>query len=132
MIWDTSIWWVLLAAVAYFAIGSVWYSPVLFTKPWMKELGIKPGSSMKGLAKLMVVSFLLTVILVMIETYFVHVTNSPTWLNGAYLGAKLWLGFVATTSAINFVYEKRSAKLWLIDQGYHLVGMVVAGAILVH
>jgi hypothetical protein len=131
-LWDTSIWWVLLAAVSFWVIGAVWYSPAMFTKPWKKELGIKDGASMDGIGKLMVASFLLTLILVMVETYFVHIFKSPTALNGAYLGGKLWLGFVGTTSAINYLYEKKSLTLWLIDQGYFAVGMIVAGAILVH
>ena len=41
-------------------------------------------------------------------------------------------GFVAPTSLINTLYEKRPTTVWLVDQGYHLVGLVVAGAILVH
>ena len=91
--WDTSIWWVVLAAVVYFAIGSLWYSPVLFVKPWMKAQGFnRDGAMGKGFAKLMIASFFLTVILVLIEAYFIHIMKSPTALNGASLGAKLWLG----------------------------------------
>ncbi|MBW4061616.1 DUF1761 domain-containing protein [Candidatus Saccharibacteria bacterium] len=132
MVWDTSIWWVLLAAMAYFAVGSLWYSPVLFIKPWMKAQGITGDGPRDGFVKALGLSFLLTVLLCVIEAYFVHVTKSHTTLNGAYLGAKLWLGFAATTALINSLYEQRPLKLYVIDQGYHLIGMVVAGAILVH
>jgi hypothetical protein len=131
MFWDTSIWWVLAAAAAYFAIGSLWYSPAGFIKPWTKALGISPGGDMSGLAKLMATSFVVTIIIVVVEAYFVHVMKSPSWINGAYLGAKLWL-LVGGTSLINSLYEKRPYQLYLVDQGYHLVGMVIAGAILVH
>ena len=133
MVWDTSIGWVVLAAIVYFSIGSLWYSPVLFVKPWAKAQGFgRDGAMGKGFAQLLVASFCLTIILVLVEAYFVHIMKSPTALNGAYLGAKLWLGFVGPTSLINTLYEKRPTTVWLVDQGYHLVGLVVAGAILVH
>ena len=132
MLFGVSFWWMFLSAFVYFGIGSIWYSQAGFIKPWMKELGIKPGGEMKGLAQLMVGSFVLTLVLVVVEAYFVHVTKSPNWINGAYLGAKLWVGFIASTTLINALYEKRSKKLWMIDQGYHLVGLLVAGAILAH
>jgi hypothetical protein len=132
VIYGISLGWIILAAVVYFAIGSLWYSPAGFIKPWMKELGIKAEGPMKGLAPLLVKSFIFTLILVLVEAYFVHITKSPSWMNGAYLGIKIWVGFIATTTLINAVYEKRSMKLWAIDQGYHLVGLTIAGAILVH
>jgi hypothetical protein len=54
------------------------------------------------------------------------------WTAGALLGFKLWLGFVATTALINRVFQGGSMRLYVIDMGYHLVGLVVAGAILAH
>lgn len=38
---------VLVAAVLNMAIGALWYSPVLFAKPWMKAI----GKSMKDMGK---------------------------------------------------------------------------------
>ena len=30
-------WAVLVAAISDFAVGALWFSPVLFYKPWLKE-----------------------------------------------------------------------------------------------
>jgi hypothetical protein len=70
--------------------------------------------------------------LVVIEAYFVQCTGVQGIWRGAYLGLRLWLGFVATTALINNVFQGTSKKLYAIDLGYHLLGIVFAGAILVH
>jgi hypothetical protein len=129
-VWGISIWYVLLATVVYFAIGSVWYSPVMFVKQWRAELPTKKNGMDTNLQTAMLIGFLCTLILVFVETYFISVTGTTTVARGAFLGAKLWLGFVGTTALINSMYAGGSKKLLAIDQGYHLVGIVVAGAII--
>jgi hypothetical protein len=129
MVFGFSFWWVLLAAVVYFAVGAAWYSPVLFAKQWAKELGKKMGD-MGDAKTAMVVTFLCMLVLTMVEAYFIQATSTSGAWRGAYLGAKLWLGFVATTALVNNSFQGASKKLFAIDQGYHLVGMVLVGAIL--
>lgn len=34
-------WAVITAAISDFAIGGLWYSPLLFYKPWMKAMGLR-------------------------------------------------------------------------------------------
>jgi Protein of unknown function (DUF1761) len=131
MLFGISIWWVVLAIILYFGIGAVWYSPVLFAKSWAKELGRKAGD-MSGASSAMVVTFVAMVLLVLVEAYIVQSTGTHGLWHGAGLGAKLWLGFAATTALINNSFQGASKKLFAIDQGYHLVGIVLAGAILAH
>src|SRR2546430_12977214 len=39
---------VLVAAVAVFVLGWLWYSPLLFFKPWMRLRGLDPVAAMAG------------------------------------------------------------------------------------
>src|SRR5438034_9121934 len=39
---------VLVAAVAVFVLGWLWYSPLLFFKPWMRRRGMDPEAAMAG------------------------------------------------------------------------------------
>src|SRR6266550_2472245 len=39
---------VLVAAVAVFVLGWLWYSPLLFFKPWMRLRGMDPVAAMAG------------------------------------------------------------------------------------
>ena len=120
---------VVLGALAYFAVGALWYSPVLFSKMWAKELG-KGMPEKSDAATAMATTLLAMLVLVTVEAYFIHATGTSTAWRGAYLGAKIWLGFIATTALINNVFQQASKKLYVIDQGYHLVGLVLAGLIL--
>jgi hypothetical protein len=131
MIFGISIWWIILAVAVYFGVGAVWYSPVLLAKQWLRELG-KKTADLQSAQPAMVATLGAIIILVVVEAYFVNVTGTSTWFRGAYLGAKLWLGFAATTALINNAFQNGSKKLYLIDQGYHLIGIVLAGAILAH
>jgi hypothetical protein len=131
MVFGTSIWWVLLAVVVYFGIGALWYSPLMFMKLWQQEIK-KKSADMNMATSAMLTTLLAMILLVVIEAYFVQATDTSTLFRGAYLGLKLWLGFVATTALINNVFQGTSKKLYAIDQGYHLIGIVLAGMILAH
>jgi hypothetical protein len=132
MVFGISVWWVLLAAVVYFALGAVWYSPVAFMKQWQREIK-KKQSEMNMAAGAMMTTLLAIVVLVCVEAYLIKATGTTGMaLRGGYLGLKLWVGFVATTALINNVFQNGSKKLYAIDQGYHLLGMILAAAILAH
>ena len=131
MLFGISFWWVLLAVVVYFGIGAVWYSPLMFMKQWQAEIKRK-SADMNMAMSAMVITFLAMVVLVIVEAYLVHATGAKGWMRGAYLGLKIWVGFVATTALVNSTFQGGSKKLYAIDQSYHLVGILLAGAILAH
>jgi formate hydrogenlyase subunit 3/multisubunit Na+/H+ antiporter MnhD subunit len=131
MVFGISLWWVLLAVVVYFGIGALWYSPVLFLKQWQAELKQKKAE-MSTAAPSMVTAFLSILVLVLVEAYLVSLTGTQGFWSGSHLGFKLWLGFVATTALVNNVFQNGSKKLYAIDQGYHLVGIMLAGGILAY
>ena len=78
----------------------------------------------------MVTTFVSILVVVLAEAYLISQMGVVGAVSGAYLGAVLALGFVATTALINGVFQGYNRNLFLIDQGYHLVGIVLAGAIL--
>jgi len=43
-----NLWAELGAAVATMVMGFVWYSPLLFAKPWMVAMGYDPGDKAKA------------------------------------------------------------------------------------
>ena len=42
-----NLWSVLVAAVAAMVVGFLWYSPMLFARPWMVEMGYNPDDKAK-------------------------------------------------------------------------------------
>ena len=120
-----------IAAVLAMIIGAVWYSPLMFAKPWMKLSGVSPKdaerSDMKKTYGLMFVS---TVVAAYVLAYFVKFLNVDSVIAGFVLGFWIWLGFVATTMLPSVLFENKPWKLYLINTGYQLAVLVVMGAVL--
>ena len=55
--------------------------------------------------------------------------QTTVW-NGIVSAAFVWLGFVATTIAVNNMFSYRKPKLSVIDSGHWLVVLIVMGAII--
>lgn len=127
-------WWaVIVAAIAFWGLGALWYSPLLFSKRWQKEVGFKEEDGGKGnMALVFGVSFILMLIMVfgMSLMLNVHKPEDICWLNGMYLGLFTGIFFAATTIGINYLYQRRSFILWLIDGLYIILGLAIAGIIL--
>ena len=45
-------------------------------------------------------------------------------------GALTGLGWVALAIGINYLYERKSFRIWLINAGYMAVGFTIMGAII--
>ena len=60
-----NVWAVLVSTVAFWALGALWYSPVLFSKRWQKEVGFKEEDISKtNMVKVFGLSFLLMLLMV--------------------------------------------------------------------
>lgn len=121
---------ILVTTVVTFGIGAVWYT-VLFGKAWQKETGLTDKQIQEGNMVLTYggsfVCFLL--INVFLASLFKQI-QPENWIQGALTGLQAGLLVSLTTLTINYLYQYRSWKLWLIDGGYYVVLMVVGGGIL--
>ena len=122
---------VVVSALAVFTIGWLWYGP-LFSKPWASGMGFSnsgsdatvPPPTMLFLSYLMSF-FLATALASILGT--AGITEIGAALQAAFM---LWLGIVATTYTLNQIYDNRPWRVWAINIGYHLVGMLVMALIL--
>jgi len=122
---------IISSAVFLWVLGAVWYSPALFAKPWMALLGITPDpSKRKGLVGGMIASFIGDLILALVLSHFVIWSGASTIGWGAFVGFVSWLGFIAAPNLPQGIYEGRPVRLFLINAGYWLVGLLVVGALL--
>jgi len=122
---------VVVSAVILWLLGAVWYSPALFAKPWMALLGIEKGAT-KGSSMIagMITSFVCDIILAFILAHIVIWTQASTFGWGALVGFLVWVGFIAAPNLPQSIYEGRPFKLFAINSGYWLVGMVIIGGVL--
>jgi len=124
---------VLVAAIAYFMLGAVWYSKALFGTKWAALVGLDtndPNKS-KGMAKMMAGTFVLILITCMGIAMLVTRMDLSVLPSALKLGLITGIGFAATAVSISFIYESRPTALYFIDCGYHLAGHLIAAIILV-
>lgn len=124
-------WWaVLVAALSCFALGSIWYAPPVFGTAWIKESGVDMEKSKNAnMVKLFGLAFL---------TGLVASANLAMFLNdpkiglqeGAMYGFFTGFGWVGMFLGMNYLYEQKSFKLWLINAGYSTVALTIMGIIL--
>ena len=122
---------VLVSAVIMFLLGGLWYSPVLFAKPWMAVIN-KSEEELKKDAKPTnyLVAFLQGLISSYVLAIFISWAQASTIGTGVWIGFMCWFGFAGTTSLVHGIFAGRSSKLWMIDTGYTLVSFIAAGIIL--
>ncbi len=133
---SVNLWSVLVAAIATMAIGFLWYSPILFARPWMVLMGYDPDDKaklaemQKGAGKLYGISFVASLVAAFMLGKIIFGLAINSALYGLKVGFAVWLGFVATVQLTDSLFSKKPAKLFLINTGYQLVCYLAMGAII--
>lgn len=120
---------VLLCGVATLLIGGLWYSPLLFGRSWQRESGLSDEVLASGsMAARFGLTFLLGLIAGAVFAMFIG--NAMTLGQATAAGAAAGIAWVAASFGINYLFEHRSLKLWLINGGYHAIQFTAFGAII--
>ena len=120
---------VIIAAVSAFVLGGLWYSPALFGKTWQRETGLTDeqlNAANKGL--IFGGSFVLAFLAAAVFALFLGPEVDVMFGLGAGLSAGLF--WIAASFGINYLFELKSLKLWLINGGYHTLQFTLYGVIL--
>ncbi len=121
---------VVMAAVVTFLIGMIWYSPILFAKPWVALNGYTPDklAELKRAApRAYGVSFVAYLVLGIGVGALVR--GDPV-LDGAWTGILIWAFLITPVGVTALVFSEKRLGAWLIDAGYQLVYLAAMGAIL--
>lgn len=127
---------ILVAAISTMVVGFLWYSPLLFAKPWMREMGYDPSDKAKteemkkSAGKAYGGSFVASLISAFTLALILHGLRAEDWHFGIMASFHIWLGFVATVQFTGALFMKQSMKLFAINTGYQLACYLVMGVIL--
>jgi len=123
---------VLIAAVAAFAWGAVYY--MVLSKQWLAAVGRTkadfdaqcrtPTPFVVSIVALLVMAW------VMAGTLGHLGAGQVTAKNGIVSGLFLWLGYIVTIMAMSNVYGGRKTALTFIDSGHWIGVLVIQGAII--
>jgi hypothetical protein len=119
---------VIVAAIAMFGLGALWYSPVLFVKPWAKAAGLEIDYEKRGnFGVILGTSFVLTLIMAINLAFF----TAPLDFGGTVAAAlAAGLGWAAFSVAILSLFERRPLAYVLVNGGYLTVGFLLMGIVI--
>ena len=131
-----NLWSVLVAAIATMVVGFLWYSPVLFARPWMIAMGYDPDDKakiaemQKSAGPLYGIAMLASLLSAFVLGKVIDGLTINTAIYGLKVAFAVWLGFVATVQLTDTLFGKKPIKLFLINTGYQLVCYLAMGAII--
>lgn len=120
---------ILVSAISAFALGGLWYSPLMFVKIWMKESGVTEESARQtNMVKLFGLSFILSFIASFFLAMFIGSDAGGGF--GALAGFMAGFGWVLTFMGIIYLFEKKSFTHFLINALYSVASLTLMGFII--
>lgn len=120
---------VFVAALMGFALGGLWYSPLLFAKAWMQEAGMSEQQVREApMGRVFGLTGIATLVMAFNLAAFIGPKASLGF--GLFAGAAAGLGWVAMSLGVIYLFEQRSLKLWLINSGYQVLAYTLMGGLI--
>jgi Na+/H+ antiporter NhaA len=121
---------VIVAAVAWWILGAIWYAPPLFGRAWQRSMGLESIEGGPGVSTYvipLIAYFIATVALGMIAAS----TGSSTFGDGIVLGLVVGVGFGLTLYWVEATFGQRpQPTTWFLITGlYQLIGILIASVI---
>jgi uncharacterized membrane protein len=125
---------VLVAAIAYFAIGAVWYAPPVFGTVWMAAGGMSmPEAGTRPSAAIYVTPLVGSVLSAIALGMLAEASATDTLGEGIVLGLVVAIGFAVSIAFVTAQFESQKPKpmVWgAVNAGYHVVGNLLAAVII--
>jgi hypothetical protein len=130
---EVSVLPLIIVALANFFLSWLWYSPLLFMKPWAKALGTlgKVGmteAEKKAMPWLFLSGALSSLLLSYGLQIVVHSVGAVGFFSGALVGVVAWFTF-ALTHSLNTLFEGRKPVVLAINDALFLLSYAVFGGI---
>jgi hypothetical protein len=120
----------LVAVLVKIIVGSLWYSPLLFLRPWKELAGVTDASPKHSMPMAYTIWIVGALVMTFVLAHAVFYAQARAVATGAAVGFFNWLGFIFVTQMDTYAAEKKPFKLVAINAGHHLVALLIMGAIL--
>lgn len=119
---------ILIVAISGFLVGGLWYGP-LFGKIWQREIGLSDEDvKSSNMAKIFGVTFLFSLLsAVFLGHLLAHFDTD--FYRTMMISTGIALGFVAPAIGTNYLFGRKSGKLFAIDAGYWTVFYAAMGLV---
>ncbi|MBP7017870.1 DUF1761 domain-containing protein [Candidatus Saccharibacteria bacterium] len=120
-----------LATISTFMIGSIWYHEKVIGSCWMRQVPLKRKDIESSN---MIIVFSLSTVAVLISSIALAILANALKINnvfeGTLLGGLVGFFFLSTATASNYIFQKRSLKLLVIDASFMTITFATMGAVI--
>jgi len=124
---------VIVGAVAYFALGALWYSPALFGRQWQRSIGWDPEQRLPQMkATTYAVPLVAFLVMAVAVGLLAAVTESDTIGEGVVLGLILGIGLSLMHTLVDATFDpnKPQPYTWFaINGSYHALGLLIIAVV---
>jgi hypothetical protein len=124
---------VIVGALAYFALGALWYMPFAFGRPWQRAIGWDETRDRPGASAVTYAAPLLFALVSTIATALIANATGATDIGaGIALGLVVGIGYGLAITAYEAVFDPHKPGPWVwlaISGAYHVVGLTIAAVI---
>jgi hypothetical protein len=124
---------VIVATVAYFALGGLWFSKLMFANAWQRAMGWEETEEESYGPEFYIGPFVTCLLSTIGVGMLAVATGSDTLAEGLVLGLVVGVGVSAAVLFVTGYFDQRKPQpmVWVaVTAGYHLVGLLAASAIL--
>lgn len=124
---------VVVATIAYFALGAVWYLPQTFGSVWMRSMGWEPRPDERPRPAIYAAPIVTSLVAVTAVAMIAEAAGADGLGDGLVLWLVVGVGIAASLFFVTAIFEptKPQPMTWFaITAGYHLVGLLIASLLL--
>ncbi len=124
---------VILGALVYFALGALWYSPMLFARPWQRSIGWDENRTPpQQSAMTYIVPLLAYVVMAIAVGLLAAATGTDELVEGIVLGLVLGVGLSLAHTFVDASFDPNKPEPWkwfAINGTYHALGLLIVAVI---
>jgi hypothetical protein len=124
---------IIAAAVIYFAIGAVWYSPVLFGRAWQRSIGWDQDRTPPQMSPTTYVVPLVAFLVMAATTGLIAgAAGAEGFGDGIVLGLVIGIGYAMAHTLVDATFDPLKPKPWtwfVINGSYHALGLLIAAVL---
>ena len=117
---------VIVATLAYFLLGAVWYAQAVFGKAWQRSSGITVEPDQRPGAAFYIIPLITCFLSTLATAMIAATTGSSTVGDAIVLGVVVAVGYAVALTLLDATFSNRpqAGAYFSIAAGYHLVGLV--------
>jgi hypothetical protein len=124
---------VIVAALVYFALGALWYSPMLFSRAWQRSIGWDESKTPQASAMTYIVPVIAYLVMAVAVGLLAAATGTDELGEGIVLGLVLGIGLSLAHTFVDASFDPNKPQPWTwfaINGSYHALGLLIVAVII--